>query len=125
MVPEPVKLEILPLPTVTSPDTKPVTFSEKVTVKGIGVVPVPPPLAPAEELMTTVGRTVSTVKVFVFELALTAEPPAWAVAYTVWLPCDNAVDWGNEKAPPEATVTAMLAPSTYTVTTLPAGAVPA
>jgi hypothetical protein len=67
----------------------------------------------------------STVKVLVLELALTVLPLARAMAYTVWLPCARAVGWSSEKVPPPVAVTGpMLVPSTYTVTVLPAGAVP-
>ena len=37
-MPEPVKFDTAPLPGITSPDVKPVTVSEKVTVIGIGDV---------------------------------------------------------------------------------------
>ena len=86
VVPEPAKPDKVPLLTTMLPALKPVTPFEKVTVKGIGVVEVVLPEAPAVELMATVGATVSMVKVFVLLLALTAEPLLWAVARTVWLP---------------------------------------
>ena len=57
--------------TTTSAAVKPVTDSEKVTVKGIGEVVVG---LLAVELMTTVGEVESIVKVFVLEAALAAEP---------------------------------------------------
>jgi hypothetical protein len=46
----------------------------------MGEVEVVPLLAPAEELRVTLGRIESTVKVFEFESALTAEPLVWALA---------------------------------------------
>jgi hypothetical protein len=60
-----------------SPATKPVTGSEKLTVRGIGLVLVG---SLARELMATVGRTESTVKVMVALFALTLAPELWAVA---------------------------------------------
>ena len=92
----------------------------------MGEVPVEPPLAAVAEVMTTVGRTESTVKVFVFELALTAEPLVWAVANTVCEPWLRAVGWFRDQLPaPVAVVVPMALPSTYTVTVLAAGAMPA
>ena len=89
------------------------TASEKLTVNGMGVVVVVLPEAPAVLLMATVGCTVSTVKVFVAELTLPAEPLVCAVAYTVCAPCANAVGWARVKLPvPSAVVVPMLVPST-------------
>jgi hypothetical protein len=83
------------------------------------------PLAAVEELMATLGRTESTVKVFEFELVLTAEPLVCAVAYTVWLPWAKAVGWVSDQLPlAEAVAVPMDVPSTYTVTVELATAVP-
>jgi hypothetical protein len=79
-VPLPEKPVTVPLLTDRSPATKPVTGSVKVAVKAKGAATLVLPLGPLDEVRSTDGRSRSTVKVLVFELALTAAPGLWAVA---------------------------------------------
>src|SRR6476661_1549018 len=125
VAPEPLKLPMVPLPTVMLPAIKPVTLSENVTVNGMGEVLVVLPLAPAELVITTVGAVVSTVKVLVLLSTLVLPAASAARAFTVCEPLARPVEGVKLQLPlASAVVVATGVPSTITVTVVPDSAVP-
>src|SRR6476661_2313689 len=124
VAPEPLKLPMVPLPTVMLPAIKPVTLSENVTVNGMGEVLVWLPLAG----VTTTGAgggVVSMVKVLVLLRGLVLPAPSVASAFTAWEPSGLGTEGVNDQLPLAFVVVVPEArPSTTTDTVVPGSAVP-